>query len=100
MMSARRRRFVPPETCPVCGAEVPANAPACPECGADERTGWADDARYDGLDLPDQEFDYDAFVREELGEGRKADPRRRFWMGVAVVVLLAFVWFFVLRAFG
>lgn len=44
--------------CPVCGASVPRNARACSECGADERSGWnEDDARYDGLDLPDEAFD-------------------------------------------
>jgi len=39
-------------TCPVCGEVVKADAPACPHCGADDETGWAEDAAYDGLDLP------------------------------------------------
>lgn len=30
--------------CPNCYAEVPWNAAACPECGSDEETGWAEDA--------------------------------------------------------
>ncbi|MDO8544144.1 MAG: zinc ribbon domain-containing protein [Opitutaceae bacterium] len=30
----------PPEECANCGAEIPRGAKACPECGADERTGW------------------------------------------------------------
>jgi hypothetical protein len=92
--------FSPPETCPVCGADVPPRARACPECGADERTGWSEGARYDGLDLPDREFDYDAFVQEEFGGGRRPGPRRRLWYAVAVVVLLVFVWFFVIRILG
>lgn len=47
-----------PSECPVCGAEVPPNAPACPDCGADERTGWNEKTtRYDGLDLPESAFD-------------------------------------------
>lgn len=51
-------RFIPPEECPVCGKAVPRDARACPECGADERTGWDDEAtRYDGLDLPDPDAD-------------------------------------------
>ena len=42
----------PPETCANCGAAIPRRARACPECGADERTGWRDTSIYDGLDLP------------------------------------------------
>lgn len=29
--------------CPFCGALVLVGAPACPECGSDEFTGWSDD---------------------------------------------------------
>lgn len=32
--------------CPNCYAEVPWDAAACPECGADENTGWSEDADY------------------------------------------------------
>ncbi|MGN6643564.1 MAG: zinc-ribbon domain-containing protein [Verrucomicrobiota bacterium] len=51
-----------PFTCPNCGADVPPNAKACPGCGSDENTGWSDEAHTSGLDLPDEEFDYDKFV--------------------------------------
>ena len=81
-----------PDECPVCGAEVPDGAAACPECGSDERTGWSETARYDGLGLPDEAFDYDEFVGREL-EGRAPRRRRaRFWWVVAVVLLVAWVW--------
>jgi membrane associated rhomboid family serine protease len=34
--------------CPHCGAEVQVNAPACPECGSDDETGWSkEDIIYD-----------------------------------------------------
>ena len=49
---------MPPEICPNCGAEVPPKARACPECGADEATGWSEEAHASGLDLPDEDFDY------------------------------------------
>ena len=50
--------FIPPTECPVCGDDVPQKAKSCPGCGADERTGWNEDAtRYDGLNLPDAAFD-------------------------------------------
>lgn len=43
-------------TCPVCGEQVPGNALACPQCGADDETGWSEDAEYDGVELPDEAF--------------------------------------------
>lgn len=39
-------------TCPICGEVVDADALACPHCGADDETGWSEDAEYDGVDLP------------------------------------------------
>jgi hypothetical protein len=46
-----------PEQCANCGGEIPPGAGSCPECGADERTGWREQSIYDGLDLPDPEPD-------------------------------------------
>jgi hypothetical protein len=52
--------FTPPGECPVCGETVPRGVRACPGCGADERSGWDEEAtRYDGLDLPASTFDDD-----------------------------------------
>ena len=47
----------PPEECANGGAAIPRRARACPECGADERTGWRETSLYDGLDLPAAAFD-------------------------------------------
>jgi hypothetical protein len=93
-MMARRRP--PPETCPACGADVPRHAAACPACGADYETGWNEEAtRYDGMYLPDQDFDHEDFVRREFGEGAaRGTSGRRLWV-VAVVAVL--VGFFLLR---
>ncbi len=79
-----------PEICPQCGAEVPANARACPECGSCEETGWSDAAHADRLGLPDESFDYDEFVREEFGPSR---PRRRphWWLWALTAVILIFL---------
>jgi hypothetical protein len=81
---------VPPEICPNCGAEIPPKARACPECGADEKTGWSEEARASGLDLPDENFDYDDFVKREFGD-QSPVPRgiHWFWWMVALGVLLA-----------
>ncbi|HTV63135.1 MAG TPA: zinc-ribbon domain-containing protein [Verrucomicrobiae bacterium] len=80
-----------PETCPNCGADIPRNAKVCPECGADENTGWSDAARSGGLGLPDEEFDYDEFVKREFGTEKKPRGVGWFWWIVAVVVLFLFV---------
>ncbi len=81
-----------PEVCPVCGEEVPRGAAACPECGADERSGWREDADTSGgLDLPDEEFDYDEFVKKEFGSEVKPEGIGWAWWAAAVAALLAFI---------
>ncbi|MGA2603096.1 MAG: zinc-ribbon domain-containing protein [Verrucomicrobiia bacterium] len=75
--------------CPNCGAEVPANAKACPECGSDEKTGWSDDTIYDGTDIEDpEEFDYDDWKRREVeGRGPRRTGKRWFWWIVTLLIL-------------
>ena len=46
-----------PEVCPNCEAEVPAGARACPECGADESTGWSPGAQHAMLLNSSQAFE-------------------------------------------
>lgn len=88
------RAFVPPSECPVCGAAVPRGALACTECGADERSGWnEDDARYDGIDLPDEAF-------EDGARAPKPVARRvasLVWPIVASLLVLALILAFVFR---
>ena len=81
-----------PEYCPNCGAAVPDGARACPECGADEQTGWSERAHAQRLDLPDEDFDYAEFARNEFEHRplRRRGPQRLWWV-VAVVTLLAWV---------
>jgi len=80
--------------CPNCGAEVPPKARACPECGSDEQTGWSEQAQTGGLDLPDEGFDYDDYVKREFGsQGPVPRGLHWFWWVVAVVVLLVFFLF-------
>lgn len=74
-----RHRSSPP-TCAQCGADIPKNARACPECGADERTGWDEQSIYDGLDLPEP-------------EAENTPPRRRgelspVWLYVAILLIV------------
>lgn len=84
-----------PAICPVCGEDVPPRALACPECGADERSGWRTDAAsYDGVDLP-EEFDYDEFARREFGRRAKPNGISAIWWITAVVLLLLTLLYFV-----
>ena len=85
-----------PEICPVCGEDVPAGALACPECGADEKSGWREDAeRYDGVDLPD-EFDYDEFARREFGTSPKPPSISVAWWVTAIVLLVLTLLYFLM----
>ena len=85
------RDFVAPTECPVCGEAVPRNARACPGCGADERSGWNEEAtRYDGLDLPDSAFDDEPQATPSRGSGL-------LWPVVGFVTLAAVITAFILR---
>lgn len=90
---SRRLTFdsMPPEICPNCGAEISPNAKVCPECGSCEETGWGEKAHADNLGLPDEDFDYDDFVKREFGD-KKPVPRGLgwFWWLVALILLVVF----------
>jgi uncharacterized membrane protein YvbJ len=75
------------DVCPNCGAEVPSGAKACPECGSDEKTGWSEQARYDELDLPEENFDYEDFVKREFN-GEQLVPRGIHWLWWMVTILI------------
>lgn len=86
-------RFRPPGQCPVCGEWVYRGQASCDECGACERSGWKSDSSvYDGLDLPDDDFDYDEFIANELGEGKSKPPLPVFWWWVGIVLVIAMGW--------
>jgi hypothetical protein len=82
--------------CPACGAEVPAKAKACPECGSDEKTGWSHNTIYDGTGIEDPEdFKYEDWRRREFS--KRKPGMGRFWWAVAVALAIFFLWAFVLR---
>jgi hypothetical protein len=78
--------------CPVCGADVPRRARACPECGACEKSGWSEDRYLDGLNLPDEDFNHEDFTAREFGRGTRRTARQRFWLIVAMVIVVAMAW--------
>ena len=78
----------PPDECANCGAGIPRKARSCPECGADERSGWRDSSIYDGLDLPAAAWDDDSRAP------RPARLRRSlpwYWLLAAGLALVFFV---------
>lgn len=101
-------RRPPPDNCANCGTDIPRNARACPECGADERTGWRETDTYDGLDLPDsawEDGDNDTAANRRPAPGRYANSARRaphghaagrdpdtglpwYWTAVALALLI------------
>ncbi|MEI6218432.1 MAG: zinc ribbon domain-containing protein [bacterium] len=79
-------------TCPACGEEIPTGSRACPHCGACEKTGWNEEAtRCNGLDLPDEDFDYDEFVKTEFGSSAKPRTISFLWWLVGIVTIIAFL---------
>jgi hypothetical protein len=84
--------------CPFCDREVRVGKP-CPGCAKKQKTSpkparksWEQDASSDGLDLPDDDFDYDDFVAREFGKA----PHRRigvkwYWWLLGIVVLAAMI---------
>ena len=79
----------PPAECANCGAVIPRSAKSCPECGADERTGWRATSMYDDLDLPEA-----AWSENDKSEPERKTPRVNgvpwYWwcVGAVLVVLL------------
>jgi hypothetical protein len=92
MARNNRIKLKTPHVCPVCDADVPGGALACPECGADHNSGWRQDADiYDGLDLPEEDFDHDEFVRREFGSSLKPAGMKTIWWITAILILVASV---------
>ena len=89
MAKQEPRKVRAPDVCPVCGEDVPPNALACPECGADHQTGWKESI-YDGLDLPDDDFDYDEFVQQEFGSSIKPTAIKLRWWITAIILIILF----------
>jgi len=95
MTNKKRIRRQTPEICAVCGEDVPRSALACPQCGADRNSGWREDAdTYDGVDLPEHDFNYDNFVRQEFGSQAKPAGLKTIWWIVGIALIVAFVLYF------
>lgn len=84
----------PPSECANCGAALPRTARACPECGADERTGWREPSIYDGLDLPEAASAEPAGGHPERSTGRPSatvNGLAWYWWVAGIALLVLFV---------
>ncbi|MCR4413322.1 MAG: zinc ribbon domain-containing protein [Thermoguttaceae bacterium] len=97
-MAAKRRPTDDFFPCPHCGADVPAGARFCRQCGASDESGWGEEAWSDvespgGYSAEDDDFDYDEFVRREFPDQaeRPAEmsARAAFLTLVAVLVIVS-----------
>lgn len=82
------RELPPPDECANCGATIPRNARACPECGADERTGWRETSIYDGMDLPESAWEDDEAETDSPLPSRHVNGIAWYWWAVGVGLLL------------
>jgi hypothetical protein len=97
MTPGNYRKLKTPDVCPACGEDVPRNALACPECGADHNSGWREDAdTYDGIDLPEETFNHEEFVKREFRPFRNMATIKPVWWVTAILLLVAFavIYFF------
>lgn len=70
--------------CPNCGAKVPGGSLACPECGADDETGWSEDTAYDDLDLPGH--------AEPMADPSSGERMMRWGVVLLLLVVIGLVW--------
>ena len=90
--------------CPSCGSEVKVGA-VCPGCvpekkrrrkkvkAAPKQREWEQDSLYDGLDIPDDEFDYEDFLQREFGQKTHEKVGIKwYWWATGVALLVLFAW--------
>ena len=80
--------------CPCCGAEVPAKANFCRECGASDESGWDEGGRSRDEEPDegygqDDDFDYDEFVQREFPEAAEGWSRQRVKKVLLTIVVIA-----------
>jgi hypothetical protein len=84
---AARRADEPPEECANCGSPIPRHSRACPECGADEQTGWRETSLYDDLDLPASAYEDDDSGSRRPPPTHRVNGIAWYWWIVGVVVI-------------
>ncbi len=93
--------------CPGCGTELKVGVNGCPKCSKPTRRkkrpkkkeapkSWEQDSTYDGVSLPDDDFDYDEFVAREFGKApHRKVPIQWYWWVTAIVLLFIVIFVFI-----
>ncbi len=82
--------------CNNCGEEVSLKAKSCPNCGADDETGWKDGIN-SYLIEDDDDFDYEEVLAREV-HGRSPKSKTKWWVVILAFLLLALMlWRFMPR---
>ncbi len=90
----KKQEYVP---CPYCGEMIKSSARACKHCGSDERTGWSDDTYLDGIDIGDEDFDYEETAAREFSHGNYPRNWLKSWKTITGILLLLLFLIMVMR---
>ena len=75
---------------------MPDKALACPDCGADERTGlYGDEDK--SSELGQEDFSYDEFMRREFGKSPRPQGLPWIWWVTGLLLLAALIAGYVYR---
>lgn len=76
--------------CPQCGNEVRVGSKGCKHCAPIEAS--EEDTYLDGIDLPDDEFDYEEFTEREFGGKVKPRGIKPIWWVTGIVLLIIWIY--------
>ena len=88
---SRNDETTPPDECANCGTPIPRTAKACPECGADERTGWRERSLYDDLDLPESAYEDDHVRAKRPPAPARVNGVAWYWWVVGALLLAVLI---------
>ena len=80
-----------PTECANCGASIPRAAKACPDCGADERTGWRAQSVYDHIGLTDDVWTVEGSPENSPSRSEQVNGVAWYWWCVAAALLALIV---------
>ena len=87
------------KSCAVCFKNAKSNRKKKMKKRPTAKKPWERDEIYDGLDLPDDDFDYDKFVEEEFGNSDQSLHKKLgiawYWWLTALALCVIWVFFYI-----